>query len=444
MKNIAILGGGISGLSAAYAAKKAGHKVTLFEKTSRAGGLVESVDTPSGVIDLGPSSIRDTDGTVLNLVNELGLQDKVVVMDESGKTRYLVRDKKIHALKPNPISFLGSPVLSGKGKWRLLGEPFQKAIFDNAEESLYDFFSRRIGREAVEQLIDPVMSGIYAGDIRKMSAEAVFPKLVTWEKEHGSLLLGAIKSRPKKNPDEETEKPKSLVLNFHGGLGTLTEALKNHLSDSITYESVTKIIPSENSTTIETESGEHVFDRVISTLPSYVLSRILVADSTVLDTLKEIVYVPMYVMAIHTEREMNDELGGFGFLIPRNEGIRLLGSIHRSSIFPELCTGKGSVFTMFAGGRRDQAILDADEETLQNQLLNEFKNVTRYNGHIDILATKLWKKAIPQMEPSLTRAKKYITHFETQSSLTIGGNFRWGVSLPDCIRGAQKAIRDLG
>ncbi|CAN0238641.1 unnamed protein product, partial [Chrysoparadoxa australica] len=152
---IAVLGGGISGLSTAWYLKKKGFEVTLFEAQEDTGGVIRSVSNQYSVFDFGPNTIRDKTGSVSEMITDLGLEDEVLSMSEGSKTRFIVKNGELKKIKQNPISFLFSDVLSWKGKKVLFSEPIRKSLKSDSDESIGSFLERRIGKEAVEYLADP-------------------------------------------------------------------------------------------------------------------------------------------------------------------------------------------------------------------------------------------------------------------------------------------------
>ncbi|MDZ7808184.1 MAG: protoporphyrinogen oxidase [Gracilimonas sp.] len=197
-KEVLVLGGGISGLSTAWFLYKAGIPFTLFEKEKKSGGVISSSEIDGTVVDFGPNSLRDRDGALRALAEEIGLKDDIIEISEAFKTRYIVRDRELQELVPSPKTLFTTKVLSAKGKWRVFAEPFISKGPDE-DESVGDFLERRIGKEAVDYLVDPVFSGIYAGDIYSISKKEILPKLAENEQKFGSLVMGTLRSKKKKS-----------------------------------------------------------------------------------------------------------------------------------------------------------------------------------------------------------------------------------------------------
>jgi oxygen-dependent protoporphyrinogen oxidase len=177
-EEVLILGGGISGLATAWFLHKEGISFKLFEKEPETGGKISSAKVRNTYLDFGPNSLRDRNGEIRQLAKELGISEEVIQISETFKTRYIVRDGELQSLSPSIGSLFTTNILTGKGKLRALTEPFISNQEDiEGDESVGDFLERRLGKEAVDYLVDPVFSGIYAGDIYKMSKKALLPEL---------------------------------------------------------------------------------------------------------------------------------------------------------------------------------------------------------------------------------------------------------------------------
>lgn len=430
-----ILGGGISGLATAWYLFKAGIPFTLFEKKAETGGVILSNEMQGTVMDFGPNSLRDRNGDIRELVKELGLFDDLIQISEVFKTRFIVRNGKLHSLSPNLTSAISTKVLSGKGKRRLLAEPFiSKGPPD--DESVGGFLERRVGKEVVEYLADPVFSGIYAGDIYQVSKNVILPKLAEYEKEFGSIFWGAIRSKK-----DKALKP--VVLSFKKGIQQLTDTMANRLSEYIIHDEVQSLRKVHDGFEVSTTRGDFKAGRVISCIPAYSLARVLDGfEPAFTATLNEIDYAPILSTQIIFDKEsLALENTGFGFLVPRKENIRLLGAIWKSSIFPELTSGEKALFTLMTGGAHDRNILFSEIEDIEREILDEFSSIMGIVEKPEVIKSKLWQKAIPQFEVGYEKVKAKIKQIEeSYMGLYIGGNYRWGVSVPDCINGAKELI----
>lgn len=435
---IAVLGGGISGLSTAWYLKKKGFEVTLFEVQEDTGGVIRSVSNQYSVFDFGPNTIRDKTGSISGMIADLGLEDEVLSMSEGSKTRFIVRNGELKKIKQNPISFLFSDVLSWKGKKELFSEPIRKSLNSDADESIGSFLERRIGKEAVEYLADPFFSGIYAGDIYSLSKNKLIGKLADFEQEYGSIAKGFLKSRKEKS----SFKPK--VISFKMGVQQLTDKLTERLQDSILHEEVKSLQVQQSNFKVTTADHEYIFDKVVSCLPAYVLKEVLKTDNQKLEnSLSEINYSPMLsTQLVFKKEDLNLPENGFGFLVPRKENIRLLGAIWKSNIFPDQTEDEYVHVNLMTGGSHDIKVIDQDIRDIEKEVIEEFSTIMNVKGGAEMVSSKLWKKAIPQFHVDFASVEDSMNRFQKENEgFYFGGNFRWGVSVSDCVDGAKNSIQ---
>ncbi|MEX0723362.1 MAG: protoporphyrinogen oxidase [Gracilimonas sp.] len=436
---ILVLGGGISGLATAWNLHKAGIPFKLIEKKSETGGVISSSTVEGTVLDFGPNSLRDRDGSIRRLAEELGLADDIIQISEAFKTRFIVRDRKLQALKPSLKTLFATDVISGKAKWRILAEPFISKG-DSNDESVGEFLERRIGKEAVDYLVDPVFSGIYAGDIYKISKKEILPQLAENEQKFSSLVMGVFWSKKQKTST------KPMVLSFRKGIQQLTDAISERVSGYITQEEVIAITKKDNGFEVKTSEQIYHTERVISCLPAHVLESVIQGFYTELsEALRNIDHAPMLsTQVVFNKDDIQLPQSGFGFLIPRKENIRLLGAIWKTSIFPKLSNNSHFHFTLMTGGAHDQEILTEDIAEIEKQILEEFSMLTGIDAKPILVKSQLWKKAIPQFHVGYEVIREEIEKAEKDNpGFYIGGNYRWGVSVPDCVKGSIKLIHSI-
>ena len=433
---VIIVGGGISGLATAWYLHKVGIPFKLIEKRSKLGGAIQSTSGEHAVFDFGPNSIRDKDGTIRELISDIGLFSEMITISEAFKTRYIVRNGKLSKLSPTPLSFFSSDILSSRGKLRLIRELFVAPSDAEEDECVASFLERRIGQEAVDYLVDPFFSGIYAGDIYKLSKRSLLDKFAIYEQEFGSITRGMIKS---KKGNKNNLKP--LVLSFKKGIQSLTEAIHHQLSEFIIREEVTRIDSNDECFIIHTSAETYSSDKVITCIPAYALSGLINhIDDHLANTLSNIAYPPMMsTQLIYNEQDIAAKENGFGFLVPRKENIRLLGAIWKTNIFPELTENGHAHFNLMTGGSHDTSILSEDTESIEQEVIAEFSKLMGISSHPLTVESKIWEKAIPQFEVGYEEVKNEFNTFEdTHPGFHIGGNFAWGISVPDCISGGKK------
>ncbi|MFN1835038.1 protoporphyrinogen oxidase [Balneola sp. MJW-20] len=434
MKQVAVIGGGISGLTTAYYLGQNGISVDLYEK-ERLGGSIESVRLGDTVLDLGPNSLRDKTGSLNKLIIELGLEDEVLDVSEAFKTRCIVRNGELQFLQPSPSSLIRTSLLSVSGKIRLLTEPFRSAP-GKRDESVRSFLERRIGKEAVNYLADPVFSGIYAGDISKLSKLEVLSELSRYEEEMGSLFKGLIQARKK-------DRSSPRVLNFRNGIQSLTNTLADRSEADLFNEEVSAIILTGKGYKIEAGPVQEEYEKVISCIPAYVLAG-LIEDRKLSEQLRSIDYPSVHsVQLIYRKEDLKDLPEGFGFLVPRKEGLTILGSIWKSSIFPEMTDEKYVQFNLLSGGAHQKLKAEQVADT-ERKVITEFENIMDIRALPIERYSKFWDKAIPQFHVGYSKIRNEISRFEKQNpGFYIGGNFRWGVAVPECIEAAEKLSKQI-
>ena len=421
-------------MSTAWYLKKKGFEVTLFEAQEDTGGVIRSVSNQYSVFDFGPNTIRDKTGSVSEMIEELGLEDEMLYMSESSKTRFIVRNGELKKIKQNPISFLFSDVLSWKGKKELFSEPLRARLKSDSDESIGSFLERRIGKEAVEYLADPFFSGIYAGDIYSLSKKKLIGRLADFELEYGSISKGFLKSRKEKS----FFKPK--VISFKKGVQQLTDKLTKRLEDSILHEGVKNLQVQQSNFKVTTTDHEYTFDKVVSCLPAYVLKEVLKTNDQKLEnSLSEVNYSPMLsTQLVFKKEDLNLPENGFGFLIPRKESIRLLGAIWKSNIFPDQTENEYVHVNLMTGGSHDIKVIDQDIRDIEKEVIEEFSAIMNVKGDAEMVSSKLWKQAIPQFHVDFALVEESMDRFQkANEGFYIGGNFRSGVSVSDCVDGAK-------
>lgn len=324
---VAILGGGISGLSLAYFLKKRSQtplSISVFEKSEIPGGWIRSSVEEGFFFEQGPRSLRGQDSAeTVSLLRELGLENQLVQAPPEAYVRYLYHQGRLEKVPSSIFEAICSPLT------RPFIGTFFKEIFKpqgNVEdESIFAFFERRFSTQFAETFIDPLLKGIFAGDARKLSMRAAFPKLKALEEQHGSLIKGMLFSK-------RTEGLKG-IYGLKSGLGEMIETLKIHLKEELQLANpVLQLEKKGKSLYVKTASGSALFDRVISTLPAHALKEIL-PPSTLQQELDEIPFASVAVCTLGYQQRVNP-YPGFGYLVPSREQQEILGVVFDSSAFP--------------------------------------------------------------------------------------------------------------
>lgn len=453
MKKVIIIGGGISGLAALHFLRTR-HSQTvapvLCEKETRLGGTIGTDRITGFISDWGPNGFLDKIPLTLEMVQELGAEDRMERAHTSSGKRFIYARGRLHEISPSPLKFLSSPLLSLKGRLRIASEPFIKPRKSWIEdETIFDFAARRIGTEAAETLIDPMTSGIFGGDARKLSLRACFPLMVEMEKDYGSLVRAMIarKKEAGKSGREGSGPagPGGTLTSFSNGLNTIVEIFESKYREYINKGcGAMEIGRSEKKLRVSLSGGQAVdADAVICALPAYATAEILKEFSPdISDLLRSIQYASISVVCLGYRREdVDHDLDGFGFVIPRFEGKRILGSIWTSSIFsgrsPE---GMVQLRTMI-GGATDPEAVNLTDGQLLDIVGSEIKQILGIRGKPVYVRIFRYHQGIPQFTVGHpARMEKLKLLLGRIPGLYLTGNAYEGVGLNDCVVRSDKAV----
>ena len=460
--DVLVVGAGISGLTIAYElaiAKQ--HSVLVAEAQDRVGGAITSASNDEGYLwEEGPNSFQPAP-ELLRLAVEVGLKDELVLAD--GKLpRFVFFNGKLNALPMSPPKAIASKLLSWGGKIRLaLGAIGFARPAMAGEESVDQFFARLLGRQAVERLVAPFISGVYAGDPKRLSARAAFSKIARLETNYGGLLAGALLSgkerKAQKLNDVNIPKTKAGELgSFRQGIKMLPEAIAAKLREQgtpVKQQWTLRSLQKQGDIYIasfDTPTGEeNVKSRsVVLTTPAYVTAKLLQDYLPVASqALSEIFYPTVAcVVLAYPKSEFAYDMKGFGNLIPRTQGVRTLGTIWSSSLFAGRAPAGWQLLLNFIGGTLDPALAKLSEpEIIQAVHQDLKKTILRADTKAEpkAIAVHIWDKAIPQYEIGhLQRLATVETELQKAQGLYISANFIGGVALGDCIkRSLQDAIK---
>jgi oxygen-dependent protoporphyrinogen oxidase len=361
---VAVLGGGISGATAAYLLRGQA-EVALFESADRLGGNLRTYEHEGLLIEAGPTGFLDHEPAVLALCEDLGVSSELVRARPEAAVRYVFREGELRRLPDGPKTFLFSDCLPGYSRLRVLLEPFSRKA-PGTDESVYDFARRHLGRCAAEVLVDAFVTGVCAGDFRRLSLTSAFPKLKRLEEEYGSLIKGA-KGRG--------FGPRGVLTSFRDGLETLPRALHRALGDRARLSTPVEELCQRNGRW--SVNGE-VFDQVLCTLPASRLSLLLEkVDINLSVLLSGIYFAPLVVVAMAFDGEVPAD-DAFGFLVPRREGLRILGGLYDSSIFPGRARGPSEnrrLFRILLGGQRDREAADLPDDRVVSIVRSDLERI---------------------------------------------------------------------
>ncbi|MFQ6110109.1 MAG: protoporphyrinogen oxidase, partial [Candidatus Aminicenantales bacterium] len=333
MVRIGIIGAGISGLSTAFyiskflREEKENFILGVFEKEERPGGTIISQNKDGFLVEGGPNGFLDSKPSTLHLCSELNLNSKLLPANSSSQRRYIFLKDRLILVPEKPVKFLKSDIMSFKGKIRLFMEGAIRKGIAKKDETVSEFGRRRIGREAVENLLDPMVTGIFAGDPETMSLKACFPRIWEMEQKYGSLtkaMISIMRERKTSGPAG----PGGTLTSFLEGTEYLIKKLAEEESSNIKLNSEVRAIDySCGRWFVNNENSP--YDVIVSAAPSYVLAELIKPlSSSLFEKAVHISYSPMAVIGLGYKKEaVENKIDGFGFLIPHKERRKILGCL---------------------------------------------------------------------------------------------------------------------
>ena len=462
MTRIAIIGAGISGLSAAYAiergAKAAGLDVetVVFEKEGRTGGKILSIHEEGFLCEWGPNGFLDNKPMTLELCDQLGIRDRLLRSNDNARKRFIYSGAELHRLPENGLSFLQSRLISWPGKLRLAYEMLIPAATSGQDETLADFGRRRLGAEALDKLIAPMVSGIFAGDPETMSLKSCFPRIYQLEREYGGLIKAMVKMARKKKAERKAGKvvasaagPGGVLTSFTDGIQELTESTGNALAGKVrTGAPVSAIVRKQGGFELQFSDGS-TFDAeiVVSAAPAHALAGMVEGlDVAAAAILREIPYATMNVVCFGYQRgKIFRDLDGFGYLIPKKEGKPILGTLWDSSIFPNRAPEGQVLLRSMMGGATNPTAIHLSDEEVKTRVMAALREIMGITEAPDFVRIFRHEKAIPQY--TVGHGQRLLALDERLNGhpgLFFTGNAFFGIGLNDCVNASnQMAARVL-
>jgi oxygen-dependent protoporphyrinogen oxidase len=449
---ISIVGAGISGLATAQAllTRNPGADITLFEAGRRVGGKVWTETSPQGYLcEGGVNGFLDKIPRTLELCAEAGVTP--LPADASAGKRYVFSRGELHKLPEKPPEFLKSRLLSVRGRLRVLLETVAGGT-ENDDETLAQFATRRLGREAYERLIDPMASGVFAGDADRLSLKSCFPRIHEIENEYGSLMRGLIKLRAKAKREGRKNSPGpgpgGTLTSFMEGMGALTDSLAAQLGSRIRLATAVRDIDHAGGLYrlhLDDESV-HESEVLILASPAYAQAQMLKSlDPGLAELLAGIPYPALSVCCFgYREERIGQVLDGFGFLVPSRERRAILGTIVDSNVFagraPEGCV----LLRSMVGGARSPELALLPDGQLLDRVQSDLRDILGIGVEPDFIRIFRHEKAIPQyLVGHAARLRDIEEKLQRHPGLVLTGNAFRGVSLNDCVVNARKTAESL-
>lgn len=441
--DVAIIGGGVSGLATAYHLRNQGRTVRVLERQVRTGGSAVSERMGGFLMEHGPSSLNVTMDEALNMSSRLGLDADVRHLSEAVQNRYLVKDGNLRPISIHPLGFMLSNYLSPRARLRMMAEMVISHRSGGPEETVAEYFTRRFGKEFTNHVIDPLVGGLYAGLASELSVDAVFPKLAEMERKYGSLVI-AVLSRWLKGG----KVPVRRLFSWKDGVGTLPSALAKSLRHEIqTGVVVKRIHQTTDGFRIETHASGTLNARaVVIATQSHVAANLLEPlDTRATEAACEIEAPPLSVVFLGYRREqIAHPLDGLGYLTPPQQGRKLSGALFGSTMFKDRAPEGHVALSAYIGGARAPELAGLSQPDLIEFAREEFGDLLGAKGDPVIARVRQWSRGLPQLTTShKTRVDTLKGISERVPGLFLSGNYLIGPAVANCLRQAAKTSENV-
>jgi oxygen-dependent protoporphyrinogen oxidase len=459
MKRIAIIGGGIAGLSAAFYLEKARHagadlQWALFEKSDRLGGVIQTERRDGFVIEAGPDSFLSIKPDASRLCQELGLGDQLIPSNDASRKTYILVKGKLVPI-PQGLEFMvptriwpmaTTPLFSFKTKLRMAAELFSSAPKNAGDESVGDFVRRHFGQEMVDRVAEPLLAGVYGGNAERLSIRAVLPRFAEMEREHGSLVRAMLKAKaPARSKAPAGANPLPLFTSLKNGMQQMVDTLVAALPQgSIRLRQQNLILrPVNDDWQIESAGISEKFQAVLLAVPAPSAAGLLRQfHPALIEGLAKIDYTSTVAVALAYD---NANLPpGHGFLVPRSEGRKMMACTFVHKKFSHRAPDDKKLLRCFFSSSRMPDLLTHSEEDLQQIARQELKEILGLNAEPRFARTFRWDRAMAQYETGhLDRVAEMEKIIAAMPGFHIIGNSFYGIGVPDCIKSARLAVEQI-
>jgi len=446
-----VIGGGLSGLSVLHALallRKPGqaYGLRLLEKETRPGGTIGTVLRDECLFEQGPNGFLDSRASTLALLKELGLDEELLRADRQAADRFISIGGKLHSMPTSPLAMLRFSPMNAAEKFRILAEPFIARATD-PKETIYAFGRRRLGDAFARYFLDPMVSGIFAGDASKLVLGEAFPRIHEIELEHGSLIRGMFKLMAQRKSRAKAGQPAGEMRSLRLGMGQLTDTLAKRYTDLIHYhEEVRSIRKADGKYIVESSRGAYKADQVIISSPAYAAATMIKdMDRELSQSLSAVPYAAIAVVGFSFPLSaFITRPRGFGYLIPSGEQKKVLGVLLCSNLFAGRSAAGEIMLRVMIGGARHPEVLDHTDEVLFKIAQDEIRSAWGLNAGPRVRFLARWPRAIPQYNVEYIDVKRrIIAQLQCHQGLHIASNFIGGISMNDCTHNAQLLAKSL-
>ena len=459
VNSVVIVGGGISGLAAAYYLERFAEKesldlaIQLFEADQRLGGVIETERHGDFLLEAGPDSFLTTKPAAVELCRELGLAGELIGSNDERRKTYVLQGGKLREL-PDGLMFVvptriwpvfRGDLLSLSGKLRLALAPFLPPIERKADDRpVSDFIRKRFGSEVLERLAEPLLAAVYGADVDALSTRAVLPQLLAVEEKYGNLWRGLSHARTQRA--KENSKSQPIFMTLRNGLGELVERLQKSLkhTELLAGREVHSIQKDTTGFRVVHSVGIESAQAVVVSTPASTAARLLEPfDSALAAKLAGIRYHSSVIVALGYEREkLGQAPAGFGFVVPRTEGKNLTACTWVSTKFLFRSGPDGFLLRCFLGESRNPGLLGRSDEEILATTLRELREIVGIQASPSFSRISRWEKRMPQYGIGHLKLVAEIEGaLKSHPGLSLAGNGYRGIGIPDCIQSGRASAQ---
>ena len=472
MKRVVIIGGGIAGLSAAWSLRE--HRsndpfeIVLLERGERFGGNIRTERTEGFLIEGGPDCFISEKPWAMELIKRLGLTGKILPTNDKNKKTFVLSGGKLHVLPEGVILMIPTRILplatssliSWPGKIRMAMELFIPKKKDSSDESLGEFVRRRLGKEALDKIAEPLVAGVHAGDPETMSVRASFPKFVQLEEENGSLIKGMVRKMASMHKAKKPataagsgQKPRvTMFMTLKDGLSELIETLTTRLSKMDgtvlrTGASVSSIEKMDGRYSVTLEGGEKIdADALVVAAPAWAAANLLAGvDEGLCEKLRTIPYVSTATVSIaFRKKDIKHPMNGFGFVVPKVEKRRIMAATWTSVKFAHRAPEDSVLIRCFVGGSKNAELVDLDDAGMVKMVKEELRDIMGIDAEPVLTRVFRWRKSMPQYTIGHDERVKWIDErVASTHGLYLTGSAYHGIGISDSIRYGEVVAKKI-